>query len=1237
MYGHAAVLCENAQKINPNDLFLSLWQAFALIRIGDYENGFENIQKLECREDLQILYMVAMFFFHKEKGENKNINELIEIGKKSNNFAISQSSKVCLLFKDYDLMEKLIDNRDNNYYRSLKAWMHLIKGDLQNASDIFKTIDSNYMDLFSNYGRSLLLLEMNMRGEGIELLNTLIIKYSFPELVFDIARFYIRNHSYDLASMLFTDYPNNLFSRFEYNLFKSILCILHQGDKFGAKENIKMMISHLLNIEKKNWKFLSMVSYFFLSITHGDLELLSILMPLVMVFDELSECGSICFSIRSIYQLYLSDYVLAHESANKCIYINPKDSLASECFLKISIKTGNLKEAIDQIEIIGKMDINEIAYLSLCQRVFVDKNSQIIYKNQVIDEIARLMNSRMTFNPSIFEIHLLEIVNESYFSWLSSLRLDVIVESLQYILVDHNGIQNIPIEPIFNFFCENFPGIIVFKEMYGKYLENMRLFDKALYIFKEILISKWDFQLNEVLLSLSSIYFEQNNLFESQYYLELYKKNKISLVKQDKFLVMQFKLDYSLNNIIKLDNRLSDLFEQLSSFFYWFQLLDFFYLKKNFKEMKFIISKMKDFPMKRYDKTRVLLYKVLYFASQNALAKAFVILNNLKTSGKYMNECNEVEYKLYLNHVENSSKLNSLNELVYNNDKSSQSCVRLSEAYYLCCLFDESEIILEKFLEENGYDNNVCNSLMCFYFRFHNYDKLTNMFNKFQKDILKSLLHFSSIYIKLYKIYSKNEIQQFLDINLPFIRNINIMFYIDVMYKYAEEKFCANSLDDALKLYTECMVIFNEVVTFPYYDIAVKGVLKLASCISYRLGIIHQKRGNMDLATEHFSKSIGFDEDNVDPVISLYSIYKSQGNTQQSVNICSLFLDKHPSNHVIALLITESDSIVLKKSIHVLRNVINLSNSINPSILIRLIELSSRAGKLKKLASFLDNIPKHDHGVLFSFALFKYLSNNIFEAIGLFNQTQKSPKWCSQSYEILFRIYTNPDKKRIWKDVDPLACSDFIDKAMKIINKIASDPQQTLILKAEVNMSLNTDLTITEAISQLREALQFTSNFQYIYMSLAKCYLRLNNLDNADKFIEKALVGKPYHDTFHIYEESYLMRAEICLRKLDPRSSQHYTILALGINNNCRTGWEMLSSCQIKQKQYNEASESLRELWDQCNKENPDIGYKYAYCLMKSGKVDEAIIICRAFLSSHPLHQEIRDRVLVPSYKLLKP
>lgn len=325
-------------------------------------------------------------------------------------------------------------------------------------------------------------------------------------------------------------------------------------------------------------------------------------------------------------------------------------------------------------------------------------------------------------------------------------------------------------------------------------------------------------------------------------------------------------------------------------------------------------------------------------------------------------------------------------------------------------------------------------------------------------------------------------------------------------------------------------------------------------------------------------------------------------------------------------------------------------------ILARLIEICAEARKLDKVEKRILN--DKSPGMIFCEALYCMYCGNWNKALSLFRVVQNEHKWGVNAKIEIFRILINPTLNFIWFTNEPLSNEMQLHEDNEIIEELSvvfkDEPFFVIekkLMQAEIHLSNNTANSMTKAESiffsiieqsKLRQETQVESNILEIQLiasllGYAKSMLKKGNIKQANIFIDKVLQFKPSHETNLFFEETYLMRAKIFQNEKNFDAAHHFAFFALSNNMSSCRAWEMCAQISRPNSMYAEAVNALMYCWKLSGETDLDSAYDYAFCSMKADRPDDAIEMCRMMQNTNFNYKDLKNTILIPSYKKFKP
>jgi tetratricopeptide repeat protein 21B len=258
--------------------------------------------------------------------------------------------------------------------------------------------------------------------------------------------------------------------------------------------------------------------------------------------------------------------------------------------------------------------------------------------------------------------------------------------------------------------------------------------------------------------------------------------------------------------------------------------------------------------------------------------------------------------------------------------------------------------------------------------------------------------------------------------------------------------------------------------------------------------------------------------------------------------------------------------------------------------LVRLVEICARSGKLDQALVHLKAAESNDPGFLFVQGLYASYTGSADAALKWFKRASLSSKWEIPANVATIELLTNPERKYVWLEKEPLAPRENLARAENIRKSLKIDETSRLLLSAEIFCSYNTEDSLEQAVTIFRRVIEEVPGNVAASVGLGRIHLRRGELEKATKLLDYVFAGKPFHNTFSYFEEAYLMRAHIVTTETNFRSAQHFIFLALDLNMSCKKGWEMSAQVHRERKMYSEAAQAYGKCWELGDKHDPEVG-----------------------------------------------
>lgn len=122
--------------------------------------------------------------------------------------------------------------------------------------------------------------------------------------------------------------------------------------------------------------------------------------------------------------------------------------------------------------------------------------------------------------------------------------------------------------------------------------------------------------------------------------------------------------------------------------------------------------------------------------------------------------------------------------------------------------------------------------------------------------------------------------------------------------------------------------------------------------------------------------------------------------------------------------------------------------------------------------------------------------------------------------------------------------------------------------KAECYRQLN---RLADAVSTLRESIDFSEDRSNVYFAIGCIYRDQNNFPTALIYLKKATDEDPF------FRDAWLVSAECCEGLSDPAEAERLYQRVLGLDGGCEESWLAYSDFLMRQQRYNDALDLLQQ------------------------------------------------------------
>ena len=1249
LYGHVRLMCELGIKEKSNNLILFLWHGLSLAKLGFINESKEEIAKLEQRKDLILVFKTALYFVGKEANEenlNEKYQEIIKLINDINSFASCNSAQIAWLFGDIPLAEKILGVLTPTLQsRALNGWILFTKGKYQEALNVFIGLLSDPLhayDLLPLYGKAITLSALGQNADSFQVMSQIISKYKFPEMLLEKCRVHMALYNWDLTLSIANEVKNDLICQYEYHIIEIITAILAKDDFKLAEESVTKFLEVAQNIEGRNYHELQKVSLLIATLCTQNFQFVDKAMKIAKIASDNENCDSMTYAVLGDYLLLAQNYIVAIPSLQKAIEKLPMNKFAAEKLISVMIELGRFSEAQDQLDMLEITGSSSLDTYLLQARLFRVSEHKQASAEFLITELEKVVEQNVINDELFGEQKGIEYPIECILKRIVSMRFDTIVGILDELIFYNHSLTktlgddraNRLIE-VFNKLDRIAPQYQPFKFAKGTLLMRIGKVDEALVIFQRLLLSSSVCRLQYCLLYIANMLRENHLVDEAKAYLK-------EAIEADPTLVNN--LDYAFTNV-KLNANKENPRPDLEAVVPYFeresrsvpQYAEFFDICFSFDEYQIPTSMLKSansVASNNYEKALIMSKQAIIYGSRNQFEKASAILSKLKTHEKYMDlgYSTEAIIKIKFN-KDSKGYLQSFIEL----HKISQSAKHkeiLGDAYATIYDFDKAAHCYEFAINPKSPDFGLLKKLITVLVDAHRFDDAANALTR-RVSYLKGNIAVPLYLIKvLVTLKRYKEAKACIDSTMRLVVPSQVAIFAEILEQKGIVYSKLGESEEAEKCFTQSLQKYESILTNDNTTKYAHSLRTSASNVCIKLGE-NGEDNNREKALQYYRKALEMDDSNATAVTKIFNLYRKRADQARCVSICNEFLEKHPKNESVILLLTSAENRDYAKSIKLMEDLLNEKPKLY-RLLVRYVEVCSRAGML---ANIKERVAMYENdktsSMEFVRGLYHLYFSDIPKAIEHFNKSVQSNHWRLQSQLMLFSCLTNPNKKFVWLESGPLSDEKNIEDASKILSKMKVTDNERKMLNAELYSSMNTDESIEKALQLVKEVFRDSRTNIGVITALARYQLRLGDSEEAKRTLTMIGINNAFHDNAQFYEEAYLMKAKLSEESPNPRSAHQYIFLALDINKSCVHAWEMNAKMYLKSKMYAEAINPFQRVWDLSSERDLEAGYNLAYCALMAKKPELALQVCHTISEINPVYKDIKHTIMIPAYKIL--
>ncbi|EAY05260.1 TPR Domain containing protein [Trichomonas vaginalis G3] len=1235
-FGHVVALCEKMQQTNQNDLFIAMWATLATHIQKPTINSLDSIKVLDCRQDLELLYLVNQYVITKTSPDQKSESyqllkyECEQKISQANTFSRLSSIFIALIFHEFDLCEEIIGDSTEPEFIAYKGWLSFFRDKIQESLDYFNSALEKLKgpNCMTYYGKALASYYLDKFADSAEYFYKIESTYQFPEIVLEQIRCTLFTTNYEALLKHINRSRGTTISNLECNIYKVIYSITIDAKFEFALRKIDRVIKQMHIYERFNWKLQNAICFLFYSVSCRNSLIASRLLPLVTFTADTHPGIALPLFILGHFQIATGNYFSAINSINKGLFLDPISSFGIEAQLRITVDSNRFSEVRDQIDFLPDdldFSIDALKMYALKKVNNVDMDFDLLLE-KILQKNENFKNGKSVFAND------LESIVENAFDKYIAFRFDSVTDVfIELVIKNYGKGYSDKISKVIKLV----PGLSPFKYVFLVSLVQDEKYEKAIDLARYIMISDWQYK-KEWCLSYAAIaYIQTDQMKFAQKCIKESIAYKPTIAQTPHFNLIWLKCEVAKGNGHNAAMKVSDLFERQSEGIDLHFLLDFVDICLKIGEYniaakitKLCISKI----IKGRDKVEVLLRQSYVFASKQMYDKAFAQLEKLEGHEKYAEKALLCKADIYYYYMKDEGQYIKLFEELCKKNPTTRNYSLLGNAYSKLLLFDKAAEAYEFVLKE---DQSIAPTYIKTLFNAHRYEKAIENYKKTSSTTFKDTLFFVKLLIRM-KRYKQA---------LQCLESANSLK--DKMQLLAAEYheligFTAMKCSEFEKSelsYIKALAIYKAFIPKNIHNCFVNAVNEMASKAAFYLGKVISLQGRDEEAINFYNDSLEIWPMNSDAVMELFKFYRSRNNYQKCLSIVSDHIMKNTDRENIALLVTSLDIREYDELINCLRTVLQEHPNYSRAA-IRLIEICARAGKLDLAKPFV-NFQNTSSNFIFVQGLYLMHSGDTDGSLKLMTKIFASRMWGLSAKLVAFQILTNPKCRYIWMTKEKLSTDENLEKAKSLIQTMDIDAYEKQLLNADVLCARNDEKSVAEAYTIYSAISESNSENPLLQISLAatigcaRCGMRQQKVDIALKHVYNLVQSPITHETHSFFVEAYLIRATVMSQSGTYLSAKHDSSLALSINKSSFAAWELSATFNQKIKMYNEAANAYGMCWELTDRKDLEMAYNLAVCLMRSGREQEALHVCRCILDINPMYRDVKSNILVNAYKKL--
>lgn len=1270
MFGHVHALCSQFSKENGDPLW-QIWDGLASGAEGKTSAGLSQLQRLSGSVSLALPIAVAKLCVHKmaKMQDFASIgqceSDIESLQRSANAMAVIQAAQIFWLGGDTNSALNLVQplttqSAANRSAAALIGWIKLTCGD-RSAGRWFDMASGEKQEPLVTYGKAMYYANVARWQDALQMFVQLSGDDDFPEGTLERAHVYAAMNNWDLAIETVNEAEGKCVSDCEVHLMNAIHMLSHTGDLDGARGVIASLCTALEKAEGSNPLFLMQVVSVLIGLSWRDKEIVSKLLPLFTPAAKLMEDNPDVQVMYGKLLLYSGRSVDAKDTFQNALTQTTDNVKAFAGLVESHIAMNQLGEARNQLEfleaIVDQLNVPLTvvmvrAKFSRVQRIPLEADSLIEAMKRHLDAVQQVFTPQSARPNESNSMQ--KLLTDKYLENFMLIDMDCFTAALTEALHECNTLdwtvanpRNGPVCDLIARALEFVPGSVPFSYYLAVLAFGEERYAQATRAIQSVLTSHWGFNASQCHLLLAQIRLQMKQFDDAEAALSRAVSYDFGIRSSMRYQMINAQLCEARAQYTKAIEILRDImkgaeYEQSSpnekvnlSLFYaeCYQKMD------QMSDALKIVADAQAQWAGTPDADRISIFKASLLASGGRIREGLDILEAYEPKNPNYTKAQKMAAKIYLTKLNDKAAYVRCFKQMVSQSRNKTNYLLLGEAYMKVNMFKESVECFNAALESDPSDQNVALHLARALMVVHDYEQALDVYLRaieLGHNDSKSQLEYCKALIKLRRLDDAR------DAALAALEGIDAYaqdwdsqsasadFYeilSEIYAKSGDTERSGQELDEALSIYSK--------LTAPgRVDIPADNAIELKR----RAAALYQKESEMFLAkddrksaVESLNNALELNPGDPKVLLALAKLHLEDGNNDKCREVCQQLLKADDKCEDAALMLAEVSS---SESVDDLEEAFQKSPTFYRT-LVRLIEKCARAGELDRVPSLFEKCPDPNApGLSFCKGLYSVYMGKPQDALKALTNCRSDHEWGPQAMQLIFVIYSNPNRKYVWCETKPLATAKDLEAAKKVLLRFDPSVCDVDQFQALFLLSQNTTDSVTEALKIYEEADADDLNAT---IGKCKCFLRLDKQRDATRNLNGIIHGEATHSNFSIFVEAFLMMTYISLKDGQIDEADRYVERALDLNKSCGKAWEMKGIIAEKKKEFLFAADAYKMAWNLSGHADLGIGFKLAVNYMRGEDPVEAIKVCRAILSQHPNYPKLKETVFLPCCAQLRP